>query len=356
MPVVANYLVPDRQVARTLTAQVEASSTAALPPPAPPLPVPEANFIPLYVLLALVPLTFLAVGLWACRLERRAARAQASGDIELQTLRTFWFPWREAVEVSPPAAAAASETATLAPGAAANQAPHVDTDTPAAAAAAAPLAPEAATTSQHLSSRFSLDESPTPRAKRGRNNAAAAAAAKKNNAKDNNNSNANSSDTDAAKETSEAAAAAALANGASRLLSRLRAGEATTTLPTTIKDWRSVHAALLPHRFGPSPFPGRGGRDDGGPVSPTISAPSFIGSSVVSISAGPDDMRSSWVSGGAAAPAATPCKVVRFVGEGCEEQEEEDEDDCKGKGKGRAGVQVTTRSVVVSNPHDGKMF
>ncbi|EGY23635.1 uncharacterized protein VDAG_05073 [Verticillium dahliae VdLs.17] len=279
MPVVANYLVPDRQVARTLTAQVEASSTAALPHPAPPLPVPEANFIPLYVLLALVPLTFLAVGLWACRLERRAARAQASGDIELQTLRTFWFPWREAVEVSPPAAAAASETATLAPGAAANQAPH----------------------------------------------------------------------------TSEAAAAAALADGASRLLSRLRAGEATTTLPTTIKDWRSVHAALLPHRFGPSPFPGRGGRDDGGPVSPTISAPSFIGSSVVSIGAGPDDMRSSWVSGGAAAPAATPCKVVRFVGEGCEEQEE-DEDDCKGKGKGRAGVQVTTRSVVVSNPQDGKMF
>ncbi|KAF3355704.1 hypothetical protein VdG1_03996 [Verticillium dahliae VDG1] len=227
MPVVANYLVPDRQVARTLTAQVEASSTAALPPPAPPLPVPEANFIPLYVLLAFVPLTFLAVGLWACRLERRAARAQASGDIELQTLRTFWFPWREA---------------------------------------------------------------------------------------------------------------------------------ATTTLPTTIKDWRSVHAALLPHRFGPSSFPGRGGGDDGGPVSPTISAPSFIGSSVVSIGAGPDDMRSSWVSGGAAAPAATPCKVVRFVGEGCEEQQEEDEDDCKGKGKGQAGVQVTTRSVVVSNPHDGKMF
>ncbi|KAG7142082.1 hypothetical protein HYQ45_001507 [Verticillium longisporum] len=328
MPVVANYLVPDRQVPRTLTAQAEASSTAALPHPA-PLPIPEANFIPLYVLLALVPLTFLAVGLWACRLERRAARAQASaaGDIELQTLRTFWFPWREAVEAA-----------------------HVDTAT----AAAAPLAPEAVTTSQHLSSRFSLDESPTPRAKRGRNNAAAAAAAvKKNNEKNNN----PSSDTDT-KKTSEAAAAAALADGASRLLSRLRAGEATTTLPTTIKDWRSVHAALLPHRFGPSPFPGRGGHDDGGPVSPTISAPSFIGSSVVSIGAGPEELRSSWVSGGAAAapaaPAAVPCKVVRFAGEGCEEGEEEE--DCKGKGKGRAGVQVTTRSVVVSNPQDGEMF
>ncbi|CRK13362.1 hypothetical protein BN1723_010003, partial [Verticillium longisporum] len=351
MPVVANYLVPDRQVPRTLTAQAEASSTAALPHPA-PLPIPEANFIPLYVLLALVPLTFLAVGLWACRLERRAARAQASaaGDIELQTLRTFWFPWREAVEVSPPPPAVASETATLAPGSAANQAAHVDTAT----AAAAPLAPEAVTTSQHLSSRFSLDESPTPRAKRGRNNAAAAAAAvKKNNEKNNN----PSSDTDT-KKTSEAAAAAALADGASRLLSRLRAGEATTTLPTTIKDWRSVHAALLPHRFGPSPFPGRGGHDDGGPVSPTISAPSFIGSSVVSIGAGPEELRSSWVSGGAAAapaaPAAVPCKVVRFAGEGCEEGEEEE--DCKGKGKGRAGVQVTTRSVVVSNPQDGEMF
>ncbi|KAL9941980.1 hypothetical protein D7B24_001145 [Verticillium nonalfalfae] len=347
MPVVTNYLAPERQVPRTLTAQAEASSTAALPHPAPLLPIPEANFIPLYVLLALVPLTFLAVGLWACRLERRAARAQAGGDVELQTLRTFWFPWREAVEVSPPPPAVAPETATLGPGSAANQAAHVDT---AAAAAPPPLAPEAATTSQHLSSRFSLDESPTPRAKRGRSNAAAAAAAaKKNNAKDDN----LRSDTDARKSSEQAAAAAAaLADGANRLLSRLRAGEATTTLPTTIKDWRSVHAALLPHRFGPSPFPGRGAHDDGGPVSPIISAPSFIGSSVVSIGAGPDDLRSSWVSGRAAAPAAAPCKVVRFAGEGY--QEEEDEDD--GKGKGRAGIQVTTRSVVVSNPQDGKMF
>ncbi|EEY20427.1 predicted protein [Verticillium alfalfae VaMs.102] len=278
MPVVTNYLAPERQAPRTLTAQAEASSTAALPHPAPLLPIPEANFIPLYVLLALVPLTFLAVGLWACRLERRAARVQASGDVELQTLRTFWFPWREAVEVSPPPPAVAAETATLAPGSAANQGTH------------------------------SSEQA--------------------------------------------AAAAVALADGANRLLSRLRAGEATTTLPTTIKDWRSVHAALLPHRFGPSPFPGRGAHGDGGPVSPTISAPSFIGSSVVSIGAGPDDLRSSWVSGRAAAPAAAPCKVVRFAGEGYEEEEDEDD----GKGKGRAGIQVTTRSVVVSNPQNGEMF
>ncbi|KAM0280050.1 hypothetical protein ACHAQH_004245 [Verticillium albo-atrum] len=299
MPILTKAMVPAVQLTKTITTRAEESSSL---PYTPPIPSPDANFIPLYVLLGLVPLTFLTIGLWACHLERKADRAQARDDVELQTLRTHWFPWREAIDISSPPTAA-SRTTTVQDAAA-------DADGP----VAQNLHPEIAT-NQYLSSRFSLDESPTPAVKRGKDHA--------------------KNDTHA--------------QGANRLLSRLRAGEAAATLPTTVNDWHAVHAALLPHRFGVARKPVAAKVDmtvgaplPGDPASPTISAPSFIGSTVSIVGLSEPGC-------GRGERLSVADGDVSVVDEGSGEEE------CDGKGKGRAGVKVTSKPILTKT-QNGDMF
>ncbi|KAM0328761.1 hypothetical protein ACHAQA_005174 [Verticillium albo-atrum] len=302
MPVLPAIIPASQATKMIMTRAGDASSM----PSVTSLPAPDANFIPLYVLVGLVPLTVIAIILYAYRLERKALRSMPR-DVELQSLRTHWFPWREAIDIASPTTHTA-RTTTI-PGTGGSTTTTVVNTHPAPSVA----------TNADISSTFTLSKPP-----------AAAAAARSH--------------------TEEAPTAAEVGSSTTNLLDRVRVGEATTVLPTTLKDWHSVHAALLPHRFGTRSKPNAksnttaGTPRPGGPKSPTITAPSFIGSSAPV--AGPSQPRACWVED----EKSDTAEGVFVVGE------DSDEDEAyEGKGKEKATFKSTARPIVIKIK-DGEMF